>query len=248
MPSLLRTPNSEKEPIVDLRTGKIRRVWQLFFLSLDALVDSVPWTQISKVGSSLADLETRSASVLNSGTLPLGRLVDIANAQIAAAAAIAYSKLALTASIVNADIAGAAAIAWSKLDKAGSSLADLATRSAADLTSGLLAQARKWSQASTASTGTQNDFAAVGTGDSLICTNAALLTITGLTAGVAGQVVTLFATGAGAVDLAHQAAGSTAANRLVTPTGLTVTVTASTGRAVLVYDGAASRWRLLLSA
>jgi len=40
---------------------------------------------------------------------------DIADAEIAAAAAIAYSKLALTGSIVNADISATAAIALSKL-------------------------------------------------------------------------------------------------------------------------------------
>ncbi len=45
-------------------------------------------------------------------------------------------------SIVDADIAAGAAILWSKLDKTGSSLADLTTKSAADLTSGILADAR----------------------------------------------------------------------------------------------------------
>ncbi|MCQ4363020.1 phage tail protein [Mycobacterium gordonae] len=44
--------------------------------------------------------------------------------------------------IVDADVNSAAAIAWTKLSKAGSSLADLATRSAADLTSGTLPGAR----------------------------------------------------------------------------------------------------------
>lgn len=42
----------------------------------------------------------------------------IANANVDAAAAIAYSKLALAASIVNADISGSAAIAYSKLNLA----------------------------------------------------------------------------------------------------------------------------------
>jgi hypothetical protein len=45
-------------------------------------------------------------------------------------------------SITNAEISAAAAIAWTKLSKTGSSLADLATRSAADLSSGTLADAR----------------------------------------------------------------------------------------------------------
>lgn len=68
-------------------------------------------------GSSLTDL---NADELTSGTVPLARLVDITNAEIAAAAAIA----------------------WSKISKTGSSLADLATRSAGDLSSGNLAMAR----------------------------------------------------------------------------------------------------------
>ncbi|MBW4083877.1 hypothetical protein [Paenibacillus sp. S150] len=44
--------------------------------------------------------------------------------------------------IVDADVNSAAAIGWSKISKTGSSLADLATRSAADLSSGTLAAAR----------------------------------------------------------------------------------------------------------
>lgn len=44
--------------------------------------------------------------------------------------------------IANAMVNAAAAIAWSKLDKTGSSLADLTTRSAGDLSSGNLAYAR----------------------------------------------------------------------------------------------------------
>lgn len=64
------------------------------------------------------------------------------NEQIAAGAGIVYSKLNLTASIVDADVASGAAIAWSKVSKSGSSLADLATRSASDLTAGTVASAR----------------------------------------------------------------------------------------------------------
>lgn len=45
-------------------------------------------------------------------------------------------------SIVDADVNSAAAIAWSKISKVGSSLADLITRSASDLSSGTLDDAR----------------------------------------------------------------------------------------------------------
>lgn len=58
----------------------------------------------------------------------------IANANIDASAAIAYSKLNLTASIVDADVSGSAAIAWSKISKSGSNLTDIATRSHTSLT------------------------------------------------------------------------------------------------------------------
>jgi len=44
--------------------------------------------------------------------------------------------------IVNADISSTAGISWSKIDKTGSSLVDLSTRSAGDLTSGNLDIAR----------------------------------------------------------------------------------------------------------
>lgn len=56
-----------------------------------------------------------------SGTYPSPQIAAgvIVNADINAAAAIAYSKLALTGSLVNADIAAAAAIAYSKLALTG---------------------------------------------------------------------------------------------------------------------------------
>lgn len=71
----------------------------------------------SSDGSGLTAL---NATQLTAGVVPLARLVNIANAQIDAAAAIA----------------------WTKINKAGSSIADLATRSAADLDAGLLPDAR----------------------------------------------------------------------------------------------------------
>lgn len=76
------------------------------------------------------------------GIVPLASLSGITNTQVAAGAAIAYSKLNLALGIVNADVSATAAIAWTKLDKTGSSLADLATRSATDITTGTLANAR----------------------------------------------------------------------------------------------------------
>ncbi|MCX5790628.1 MAG: hypothetical protein NTY45_00160, partial [Elusimicrobia bacterium] len=60
-------------------------------------VTGLPWTGVLKNGSTLADLETRSAADLNSGILPLARLSGITNAEIAAAAGIVDSKLATIA-------------------------------------------------------------------------------------------------------------------------------------------------------
>lgn len=59
------------------------------------------------------------------------KYAQIVNANVAAGAAIAYSKLNLTGSIVNADINAAAAIAYSKLNLTGSIVnADIATGAA----------------------------------------------------------------------------------------------------------------------
>jgi len=148
--------------------------------------------------------------------------------------------------LVDANISATAAIAWSKVSKAGSSLADLATRSAADLTSGTLAHARKWSQATTTSTGTQNNFSFAGA-DSVICNNAIGLTLTGISAGVAGQRLTIWAINS-TVTLNDQDAGSSASNRIITGTGAAVVLTAAVGRALVEYDAATQRWRLLVSA
>jgi len=49
----------------------------------------------------------------------------LVNADLDGAAAVAYSKLALSDSIVNADINTSAAIAWSKINKSGSVLNDV---------------------------------------------------------------------------------------------------------------------------
>lgn len=138
------------------------------------------WADVSKAGSSLADLATRSASDLSSGTLPDGRFpatlpvasgvnLTALNASNLASGTVpdarfpatlpALSGVNLTAlnasnlasgtvplgrlsGITNTEIAAAAAIAWTKLSKTGSSLADLTTRSAADLSSGTLPDGR----------------------------------------------------------------------------------------------------------
>jgi len=96
------------------------------------------------------------------------------------------------------------------------------------------------------STGTVNDFT-LTTGVSVLrLTNASLLTLTGLSAGVDGQELTIISSGAGRVDLAHQNTGSAAANRLVNmATTAPSSLAPSTGTAVYRYVAASQRWRLI---
>lgn len=111
---------------------------------------AIGWSKLSKSGSSLADLATRSAGDLSSGTLPdavfpatlpaaSGVNLTALNASNLSSGTVPLARLS---GISNTEIASNAAVAWSKLDKTGSSLADLGTRSAGDLSSGTLPDAR----------------------------------------------------------------------------------------------------------
>ena len=133
--------------------GDIAVTGEVAYGSLNPPISSFDglWGSLDFTTSSLADVTTRSAAVLNTGTLPNARIValpyanlslgdSILNADINSAAAIAWSKI--TKDVVNADVNAAAAIAWTKISKSGSSLADLATKSAAALDTGELADAR----------------------------------------------------------------------------------------------------------
>lgn len=93
--------------------------------AVTAATNDYTWAQIDKTTSSLADLTTRSASDLSSGTLPLARLSGITNTEISNSAAIAYSKLNLTGAILNADLAGS--IANAKLANSSITIAGSAT-------------------------------------------------------------------------------------------------------------------------
>lgn len=76
-------------------------------------------------------------------------------------------------------------------------------------------------------------------------TNASAATIRGLKAGYPGQRVTIRSVGAGQVNLAHQNAGSSAANRLVNWVTVGNTpLAAGAGMAVYVYDEVTARWVL----
>lgn len=81
---------------------------------------SLPAAQLSGTASAFDGnaITNLNATNLGTGTVPLGRLTGITNTQIAAGAAIAYSKLTLTGAVLNADLAGS--IAYSKLALTGS--------------------------------------------------------------------------------------------------------------------------------
>ena len=93
-------------------------------------------TTLSKSASGLkvGALGITNAEISATAAIAYSKLAlsaSIVNADIAAGAAIAYSKLALSASIVNADIAAGAAIAYSKLSLASSIVnADIAAGAA----------------------------------------------------------------------------------------------------------------------
>jgi hypothetical protein len=76
--------------------------------------------------------------------------------------------------------------------------------------------------------------------------NASDATLRGMAAGVGGQVVHIVSVGAGNVYLAHQNAGSSAANRLInTFTSADTPLLAGRGSATYVYDDTTDRWRLV---
>ncbi|MCM2267521.1 MAG: hypothetical protein NDI60_07060 [Elusimicrobiales bacterium] len=110
---------------------------------------SIPWAGVLKTGSSLADLETKSASDLTSGTLALARGGTGANLnatgganqivrQNTAGGAFTVSVLADADIPDTITINGTDNVTWASVNKTGSSLGHLATRSAGDLNSGLL--------------------------------------------------------------------------------------------------------------
>lgn len=95
-------------------------------------------------------------------------------------------------------------------------------------------------------TGTQTALALPsGRGNlTIFCNNASLLTLQGITAGSDGQRLCLYSIGAGQVDLADQNGSASAALRIITGNGLTISAAAGVGRITLEYDGTTARWRV----
>lgn len=189
-------------------------------------------------------------------------ITGIANANIDAAAAIAYSKLNLATSIVNADISGSAAIAYSKLNLATSIVnADISTSAAiavSKLAAGTdthvlttVAGVPTWAaptggssgvtfpRSNNTSTGTLNDVSTSSV-NFIKFTNATGPTVTGFANGSDGKALLVYFNAAGTI--AHESASSTAANRIAVGSGANISVAAGT-TITLVYDGDSSRWR-----
>lgn len=169
-----------------------------------------------------ANLTALNASNLTTGTIPLARVSGLTNTQIDAAAAIA----------------------WSKLSKSGSSLADLATRSAADLSSGILATARFRTVTTNTDVGSQNNWAPGLSGDTMcFWSGASDGTITGVAGGVTGQVFAVKNTGTKVLYFSHQSASSSAGNKLTNLVTSGTTPVAAGGYIFFVYDG--TTWQLV---
>src|SRR4051812_11982427 len=97
----------------------------------------------------------------------------------------------------------------------------------------------RWSEASTTSTGNQDNFA-YSEADVLRCNNATSITLRGLLAPASplkpGKRLLIVSVGAGSVVLNNQDTNSTAANRIITGFSAAITLTAGTGFAWLEYD------------
>ena len=112
-------------------TANSNTAWEQTTDSPSIGVDNIVWIQAYGAGTQTADevtlTLTGSVFSINTG--------GVSNAQVNAAAAIAYSKLDLTGNILNADINASAAIAYSKLDLTSSIVnADINASAAVDLT------------------------------------------------------------------------------------------------------------------
>jgi hypothetical protein len=95
----------------------------------------------------------------------------------------------------------------------------------------------------TLNAGTGHDVA-IGGAAIIDITAGAPATVTGLAGGVAGRVVVLVNRSGGGITVAHENAGSVAANRYSAADGAS-NISLGAGFATrLIYDGTASRWRL----
>lgn len=79
----------------------------------------------------------------------------------------------------------------------------------------------------------------------IFANNATLLTLQGIAAGVDGQRLSVFAIGAGNVELAHQNGSASASARLINfSTAANAILPGGVGKADYIYDATTSRWRM----
>ncbi|HYG78676.1 MAG TPA: hypothetical protein VEK08_26990 [Planctomycetota bacterium] len=92
-------------------------------------------------------------------------------------------------------------------------------------------------------TSDQNDYD-FGTVSFARVSSDASRTITGLANGANGRVLIVANVGASPIILPNESPSSVAANRIINPSGASVTLSANYG-ALLIYDGTSSRWRMI---
>jgi hypothetical protein len=83
----------------------------------------------------------------------------------------------------------------------------------------------------------------LGAGSSVRLTGASAQTITGITGGANGRILTIINAAATAATLTNEDALSTAGNRIITGTGASISLPAGSS-ITLIYDNAATRWRV----
>lgn len=147
----------------------------------------------------------------------------------------------------NAQDLGTAALSWRDLHVERNALigGTLGITGVTTFTGAAVVGSLRGTEETITATGSVNDQVIGATTTILRCNNATALTITGFTGGAAGRVLIVESVGAGTVEFDHQT-GSTAANQLINFVTVGNTpLAAGTGRAVFVYDGTTSRWRLV---
>jgi hypothetical protein len=176
-----------------------------------------------------------SAADLSAGTLPDARVASSNVTQYQTSLTIAETQI--TDGSLLARVAGNETISgtWSFSNSLG--LTAGCTNSGKDVLSGGITPS--------ALTGSVGDWSPGISGVNYIrvSANSASFNISGLAGGTAGQLIWMFNVGSNAINILHEDAGATAANRFATQSGATKTVQAGC-IAFMFYDGLTSRWRV----
>jgi hypothetical protein len=200
---------------------------------------AIAWSKVSKSGASLADLATRSASDLSSGTLPDARFP---------ATLPAASGVNLTA--LNATNLGSGTVPDARFPATLPAMSgvNLTALNASNLASGSVPLARLANGTTTVvnstATGAQNNWAPGLAGDTVInWSGATALTVTGFAGGVSGQMVTFRNTGTALATFSHNSGSSSAGNKLFNIATGAGTPVAPGGHITYQYDG--TQWQAI---